>query len=61
MSDDVSKQTEDDADRQAQGLRLLEALLFASAEPLPEALLAARLGEGINAAALLAELRRHYH
>lgn len=61
MSDDVSKQTEDDADRQAQGMRLLEALLFASAEPLPEALLAARLGEGINAAALLAELRRQYH
>lgn len=59
MSDDV-KQTED-ADRQTQGLRLLEALLFASAEPLPEALLAARLGEGINAAALLAELRRQYH
>lgn len=59
MSEDV-KPTED-ADRQTQGLRLLEALLFASAEPLPEALLAARLGEGINAAALLAELRRQYH
>lgn len=61
MSEDVNKQTEDGADREAQGLRLLEALLFASAEPLPEALLAARLGEGINAAALLAELRRQYH
>lgn len=43
-----------------QRLRLLEALLFASAEPLPEAILAARLGPGADVGGLLDELRRHY-
>lgn len=59
MSDD-DKQNEDVAG-ETRNLRLLEALLFASAEPLPEALLAARLGPGADAGALLTELRRHYH
>lgn len=41
-------------------LRLLEALLFASAEPVPEAALAARFGDGVDVPALLEDLRRHY-
>jgi segregation and condensation protein B len=40
--------------------RLLEALLFASAQPLPEVLLAARLGPGCDVAALLDDLRLEY-
>lgn len=44
----------------AQRLRLAEALIFASPTPLPEALLAARLGQGADVAAVLADLRRHY-
>jgi len=41
-------------------LRILEALLFASAEPLAPADMAPYLGEGANAQALLAELSRRY-
>ena len=41
-------------------LRILEALLFASAEPLAAADMAVYLGEGANAEALLAELSRRY-
>jgi segregation and condensation protein B len=41
-------------------LRIIEALLFASAEPLSAADMASYLGEGANAAALLDELRRRY-
>ncbi|HTN63199.1 MAG TPA: SMC-Scp complex subunit ScpB [Devosia sp.] len=41
-------------------LRILEALLFASAEPLAVADMAPHLGEGANAEALLAELARRY-
>ena len=41
-------------------LRILEALLFASAEPLAAADMAVYLGEGANAEALLAELARRY-
>lgn len=41
-------------------LRLLEALLFASADPLDEDTLAARLGPDADVAGLLAELRAHY-
>jgi len=44
----------------AQTLRLLEALLFASAEPLSERVLAERLPEGADLAALLGELERRY-
>jgi segregation and condensation protein B len=46
-------------DREQQ-LRLLEALLFASAEPLDEATLGARLGEGSDPRGLLADLAGHY-
>jgi segregation and condensation protein B len=41
-------------------LRLLEALLFAAAEPLSEAELALRLGEDADVTALLRELAEHY-
>ncbi len=41
-------------------IRLMEALLFASAEPLDERGLAERLPEGADVAALLAELQGHY-
>jgi segregation and condensation protein B len=41
-------------------LRLVEALLFASARPIDEAALAARLPEGADVAALLAELVAFY-
>ncbi|MDB5529293.1 MAG: Segregation and condensation protein [Devosia sp.] len=41
-------------------LRILEALLFASAEPLAPSDMAAYLGQGANAEALLAELARRY-
>lgn len=43
-----------------QKLRLLEALLFASADPLGEDVLAARLGPDADVRALLGELRAHY-
>jgi segregation and condensation protein B len=45
---------------QGQDLRLLEALLFASAQPLDDVVLASRLPEGADVAALLAELVETY-
>ncbi len=48
------------SDSEAQNLRLLEAVLFASAEALPERVLAERLPEGADLAALLEELGRRY-
>ena len=44
----------------AHALRLIEALLFASAEPLTEAQLANRLPEGMDPALLLDELQKLY-
>ncbi len=44
----------------AQTLRVLEAVLFAAREPLDDASIAARLPEGSDVAALLAELHAHY-
>jgi segregation and condensation protein B len=41
-------------------IRLIEALLFASAEPLSEKTLARHFGEGTNVAALLARLQSDY-
>ena len=41
-------------------LRIAEALLFAAAEPLDEAAIAARLSQGADVAAVLAELQRCY-
>jgi len=43
-----------------QHMRLLEAILFAAAEPLPEKALAERMPEGANVPALLAELQTNY-
>lgn len=43
-----------------QHLKLLEAILFASAEPLSERALAYRLPEGTDLGVLLAELQEHY-
>jgi segregation and condensation protein B len=48
------------AERREEILRLLEALLFASAEPLDEKSIAARLPEGSDVPALLAQLREQY-
>jgi segregation and condensation protein B len=45
---------------QGQDLRLLEALLFASAQPLDDVVLASRLPEGADVASLLAELVETY-
>ena len=44
----------------ARNLRIVEALLFASAEPLAAEAIAVYLGEGANAEALLAELAARY-
>ena len=44
----------------AESLRLIEALLFASAAPVTETEMADRLPEGSDVAALLAELEDHY-
>jgi segregation and condensation protein B len=41
-------------------LRLLEALIFASAEPLDERTLADRLGNGVDIVRLMAELKQDY-
>lgn len=43
-----------------QNLRLLEAVLFASAQPLPEKALTSRLPDDADLKALLAELKSHY-
>ena len=47
-------------DPQSDNLRLVEALLFASAAPLDEASLSERLPEGADVGALLAELEEAY-
>ena len=55
---------DDEADNapqmRAEELRLLEAMLFASAEPLDEKSLAARLPEGIDVSAALLRLQEEY-
>ena len=51
---------QDSARRLAQGKRIAEALLFASAEPMDEALIATRLPEGVAVADVLAALRADY-
>jgi segregation and condensation protein B len=48
------------SDERFQQIRLLEAMIFASAEPVPEAGLAARLPEGTDVAGLLQELSGLY-
>lgn len=65
MSDDLETENHavevDDPLDHLQNLRLLEALLFASADPLTEKALAARLLPTANVTALLSELQQHYH
>lgn len=51
---------EDDREVTERNLRILEALLFASAEPLGSGELAPYLGEGADVRALLEELARRY-
>jgi len=48
------------AETRAEHLRLIEALLFASAEPLDAATLAARLPEDVDVAAALTQLKEDY-
>ena len=47
-------------EQRAEELRLVEAMLFASAEPLDEATLAERLPQGLDMHALLLELQQEY-
>jgi len=63
MTDDTDTTAPDRTageDEKTARLRLLEALLFAAADPVSETLLAVRVGAGWDVAALLAELREHY-
>jgi segregation and condensation protein B len=64
MPESVAEQVaEQDADRQvrmAEDLRILEALLFASNEPVTERAIAERLGGGADLPALLEDLKRLY-
>lgn len=48
------------SDVDAQHLRLLEAILFAAADPVPERMLADRLPDGADVGALLEHLGAHY-
>ena len=48
------------SDVDAQHLRLLEAILFAAADPVPERMLADRLPDGADVGALLKHLGAHY-
>ncbi len=52
--------TQTPSDPHAEALRLIEALLFASAAPVEEASIAERLPEDSDVPALLAELAEHY-
>ncbi len=56
----VEHQSSDDAVARPEELRLLEALLFASTEPLDEASLAKRMPEGVNVKEALAQLQADY-
>jgi len=64
MPESVAEQVaEQDADRQqrmAEELRVLEALLFASSEPVTERAISERLGERADVPALLEDLKRYY-
>lgn len=44
----------------AEGVRIAEALLFASAEPMTEAAIAARMPDGVRASGVLAKLQSDY-
>ena len=59
-ADEAMVPNEDDEAVHTRNQRLVEALLFASAEPVDEASIAARVPEGTDVRALLAELAEHY-
>ena len=54
------EETKSTPQARAEELRLLEAMLFASAEPLDEKSLAARLPQGVDVAAALQRLQQEY-
>jgi segregation and condensation protein B len=56
----VDPNTETDAVARPEELRLLEALLFASAEPIDQAALAKRMPEGVDIKEALAQLQAEY-
>ena len=56
----VDPNTETEAVARPEELRLLEALLFASAEPIDQAALAKRMHEGVDIKAALAQLQADY-
>ena len=60
VAEDIAEQDADRKVRMADELRLLEALLFASAEPVSERVIAERLGEGADVPGLLERLRAVY-
>lgn len=56
----LTEQDGETAADMAEAVRMAEAILFASAEPVSEKALAARLPDGVNIPAVLAEVRRQY-
>ena len=60
VAEEIAEQDADRTRRMAEELRLLEALLFASAEPVSERVIAERLGEGADVPGLLEQLRAVY-
>ncbi|MHB1205107.1 MAG: SMC-Scp complex subunit ScpB [Rhodospirillaceae bacterium] len=60
VAEEIAEQDADRTKRMAEDLRLLEALLFASAEPVSERVIAERLGEGADVTGLLEQLRAMY-
>jgi segregation and condensation protein B len=48
------------SNKSAQNIRLLEAILFASTDPVTEKSLARRMPEGVDVAPMLKELKSHY-
>ncbi len=60
VAEDIAEQDAGRKLRMAEELRLLEALIFASAEPVSERVIAERLGEGADVPGLLEQLRAVY-
>ena len=60
VAEQVAAQAADREARNASDLRVLEALLFASSEPVSERVIGERLGEGSDVPALLEQLRALY-
>src|ERR1700746_3656669 len=57
---DADEQADNNPQTRPEELRLLEALLFASSEPLDQATLAKRMPDGVDVAAALAQLQADY-